>query len=111
MFRSKRKKDVSISDIETQRENLKEIIDGKLYDTSKAKEMATVILDREEIPNYVFLAHSLCGQEVIIYKGNSEWFIVYRFVLQPVSEEWVKKKLGKYNVDKYIELFGEPELA
>ena len=114
MFRSKRKKvkDSPTANIEPQRRTLREIIDGKLYDTSKAKEMTVVNLNCDDIPNYAFMVNPFKWHEVIIYRGNTEWFIVYGdAVLEPVTEEWVKDTLGKYNADKYIELFGEPELA
>lgn len=107
----KRDKNNQIEEIEPQRRILKAIIDGKLYDTSKAKEIGSVILHSEEIPNYDLPISYLGGQEVIIYKGITEWFIAYFYILQPVSEEWVRETLGKHNVGKYIELFGEPELA
>ena len=111
MFWRKKVKDNPITDTEPQRRVLKAIIDDKLYDTSKAKEIGSVILSHEEIPKYNLSVCYLGGREVIIYKGNTEWYIAYCYELQPVSEEWVREKLGRHNVDKYIELFGEPELA
>ena len=50
-------------------------------------------------------------QKVTIYKGNTEFFITYSCYLQPVDEKWVRNWIGKQDIDKYIELFGEPELA
>ena len=112
MFWRKKVKDNPITDTEAQRRVLKAVIDGKLYDTSKAKEIGCVVLSHEEIPNYNLpVCNHLWGQEIIIYKGDTEWFITYLYMVQPVTEEWVKEKLGKYNTDKYIELFGAPELA
>lgn len=116
MFFKKRVKETAsldkvLIDTEPQRRVLKAIIDGKLYDTLKAEEICSLILHREDIPNYNSIVCYLGGQEVIVYKGNVEWFIVYFYTLQPVSEEWVKEMLGKHNVEKYIELYGEPELA
>ena len=116
MFFKKRVKwtielDKALNDTEPQRRILKSIINGKLYDTSTAKEIGSVILHHEKIPNYDLPVSYFGGQEVIIYRGNFEWFIAYFYVLQPVSEQWVKETLGKHNVDKYIELFGDPELA
>lgn len=46
-----------------------------------------------------------------VYKGNAEYFVEGYSVITPVDEQWVKKCLGKKNVEKYIELFGKPDLA
>lgn len=89
----------------------KKIIDGKLYDTSKAKKICTIVLSHDDIPNYDLPIISLGGQDVTIYKGNSEWFIEYFCFIEPVSESWIKNILGRCDVDKYIELFGEVEEA
>ena len=90
---------------------ISKIINGKLYDTSKAQEICSVVVPVDEIPDYNFPFFCLGGQEVTIYKGRTEYFITYYCCLNQVSEEWVKKWLGEQNVDKYIELFGEPEMA
>ena len=90
---------------------ISKIINGKLYDTSKAQEICSVVVPVDEIPDYNFPFSCLGGQEVTIYKGRTEYFITYYCCLNQVSEEWVKKWLGEQNVDKYIELFGEPEMA
>ena len=87
------------------------IIDGKLYDTSKAKKICSVVVPETEIPECKFPFWTLGGQEVTIYKGNTEFFITYSCYLQPVDEKWVRNWIGKQDIDKYIELFGEPELA
>lgn len=90
---------------------ISKIINGKLYDTSKAQEICSVVVPVDEIPDYNFPFFCLGGQEVTIYKGRTEYFITYYCCLNQVSEEWVKKCLGEQNMDKYIELFGEPEMA
>lgn len=64
-----------------------------------------------EIPDCKLCLSSIFGEKVTIYKGNTEYFITYYSYLQPVDEEWVKRWIGKQNIEKYIELFGEPELA
>lgn len=89
----------------------RKIINGKLYDTSKAERIYALILGHEDIPNYDLPIRSLGGQDVIIYRGISEWFIEYFRIIEPVKEDWVKYILGKYDADKYIELFGEVEEA
>ena len=90
---------------------IRAIIDGKLYDTSKAEKFCTVTVPEQEIPGCKFPFWTLGGQKVIIYKGNTEFFITYSCYLQTVDEEWVRNWIGKQDIDKYIELFGEPELA
>lgn len=89
----------------------RKIIDGKLYDTSKAERMCDLVLSHDDIPNYDLPIINLGGQDVVIYKGVSEWFIEYFCFIEPVKEDWVKYILGRCNVDKYIELFGEVEEA
>ena len=90
---------------------LQRIVNGKLYDTSRATHICDLCLWSEKIPEYKLMVHSLGGEDVSLYKGNTEWFISYHCVIQPVSEEWVKDILGLHNAEKYIEQFGEPELA
>ena len=90
---------------------LQRIVNGKLYDTSRATHICDLCLWSEKIPEYKLMVHSLGGEDVSLYKGNTEWFISYHCVIQPVSEEWVKDILGLHNTEKYIEQFGEPELA
>ena len=90
---------------------IRKIIDGKLYDTSKAKKICSVVVPETEIPECKIPFWTLGGQEVTIYKGNTELFITYSCYLQPVDEKWVRNWIGKQDIDKYIELFGEPELA
>lgn len=87
------------------------IIDGKLYGTSRAKNICDLILSREDIPNFGLQIYVLGGQKVTIYRGVSEWFIEYSYIIEPVTEDWVRKILGEHNVEKYIELFGEVEEA
>jgi len=81
---------------------MKQIINNVLYDTEKA----------EKIVNYWFAS---CKRE--LYRGKTGYFAVvwdyfetnYSFELK--DEDFVKALLGKINIDKYIELFGEPEQA
>lgn len=111
MFRSKRKNDVPISDIEPQRRVVRKIINGKLYDTSQATYLCHILISNQDIPEYALIVSHIGGEDADVYKGVTEFFIEYSGVIQTVTEEWVKEVLGKCNVDKYIELFGEPELA
>lgn len=93
--------------------SIKKIIDGKLYDTGKAKFICKLYIWHEKIPNYTehFCFYSMFGENIAIYEGNNEWFTTVHGSIIHVSEEWVKSILGEYDVEKYIELFGEPELA
>ena len=72
---------------------MQRIIDGLLYDTKQSE-----ILYIEE------------GKNRILYMTtNRNFFMVYptgEFVIK--TEQSVKDYLGKYDVDKYIEVFGEP---
>ena len=90
---------------------VRKIIDGKMYDTSKSAHVCDLCLWHEEIPTYDFPIYSLCSESVSLYRGNSKWFIELYGDITPVEDFWVKDILGKHNVDKYIEIFGEPELA
>lgn len=90
---------------------IKRIIDGKLYDTSKANKIYKFRMYRENIPNCELPFERLCSEDVTIYKGNCEWFIEYQTCITPVSKEWVMDILARRNTDKYIELFGEVEEA
>lgn len=73
-----------------------QIIDGLLYDTA----MSTLIY-LDEVNNRRW------------YKTqNSNYFVLYGTgEIAPKSEEAVKAFLGQRNVEKYIELFGEPQEA
>ena len=114
-FKKKRNDGIDVNEIATgvikEKPVVSKIIGGKLYDTSKATHICDLCLWSEKIPEYKLMVHSLCGEDVSLYKGNTEWFISYHCVIQPVSEEWVKDIFGLHKPEKYIELFGEPELA
>ena len=103
----------SISEEHTEQKEfvIRVIVDGKLYDTSKAEKVCTVQATIHEIPDCKLCVGSMFGEKVTIYRGNTEYFITYYSYLRPVDEEWVKRWLGKQDIEKYIELFGEPELA
>lgn len=93
------------------KKTIREVINGKLYDTSKAINVCNLIIPYEKMPNYGFVVYCGCSESVSIYKGSTEWFIEIYGKLKPADEKWVKDILGKYDVEKYIEFFGEPELA
>ena len=93
---------------------VRKIIDGKLYDTSKATKICATTVPGNEIPNELCsagLLQLMFGCDVNLYKGNNTYFCTISGEVFAVSEEWVMKWLGRCDTDKYIELFGEPELA
>ena len=85
------------------------IINNKLYDIIKATKIFEGTLFKLDMPEYFDTIYAFTI--VSIYKGNTEWFCLVCGLIVVVDEEWVKKVLGRYDVEKYIELFGEPELA
>ena len=105
---------------DSSRKPVRKIIDGKMYDTSKAAHICDLCLWHEEIPDYnlplyrldldMFSVNLACSFHAL-YRGNSKWFIELYGDITPVEDIWVKDILGRHNVDKYIELFGEPELV
>ena len=93
------------------KKSVRKIIDGKMYDTSKAAHICDLCLGHEEMPDYDLPIYCLGGESVSLYRGKSKWFIELYGDITPVEDIWVKDTLGKHNVDKYIEIFGEPELV
>ena len=85
------------------------IINNKLYDITKATKIFEGTLFKLDMPEYFDTIYAFTI--VSIYKGNTEWFCLVCGLIVVVDEEWVKKVLGRYDVEKYIELFCEPELA
>ena len=85
------------------------IINNKLYDITKATKIFEGTLFKLDMPKEFDTIYAFTI--VSIYKGNTEWFCLVCGLIVVVDEEWVKKVLGRYDVEKYIEVFGEPELA
>lgn len=88
---------------------IRKIINGKLYDTSKATYICGCSVDTDTIPTVNIYPRRYTV--ILIYKGNTEWFIVICGDIVVLDEFYIKVILGRNNVEKYIELFGEPELA
>ena len=112
----KNKKDENIvinldsnTNVESNNEIRPVIINNKLYDITKATKIFEGTLFKLDMPEYFDTIYAFTI--VSIYKGNTEWFCLVCGLIVVVDEEWVKKVLGRYDVEKYIELFGEPELA
>jgi hypothetical protein len=75
---------------------MQRVIDNLLYDT----ETATVIHIEEDT------------KRILYQTPNGNFFMFYPVgEIVPKTEQSAKDYLGKCNVDKYIELFGEPEEA
>ena len=75
---------------------MQRIINNLLYDT----QTATVVHIEE-------------GTKRVLYQTpNGNFFMFYPVAeIVPKTEESTREYLGKYNVEKYIELFGEPQEA
>lgn len=101
----------TILTFKTEVHHAKAVIDGKLYDTEKSEYMAVFennrILFKTANGNYF----SCAVQHSIGITESERILCTDYFDIRPESIEGAKNAIGKYNVDKYIELFGEPELA
>lgn len=73
---------------------MKQIIDGFLYDTDTAEQV--YIETQRNIRYYM--------------TPKRKFFIVYSTgEFKVVEENFIKDLLGKYDIEKYIEVFGEPQ--
>ena len=87
-------------------EPIRQIINGKLYDTAKAECIAHCFM-----PEWIADRMNLIGRELFaecdVYrtaKGN--FFAVYGFSIAAISEDEAKSILSE-KPDKYMEIFGE----
>ncbi|MBO5922804.1 MAG: hypothetical protein J6Q48_10525 [Bacteroidaceae bacterium] len=75
---------------------MQRVIDNLLYDT----DTATIVHVEEDTKRVLYIT------------PNKNFFMFYPIgEIVPKTEQSAKNYLGKYNVEKYIELFGEPEEA
>ena len=75
---------------------MQRVIDNLLYDT----DTATVIHMEEDT------------KRILYQTPNGNFFMFFKNgEIVPKTEESTKEYLGKHNVEKYIELFGEPQEA
>lgn len=75
---------------------MQRIVDGYLYDT----DISTII--HLEIDT----------NRVLYITPNKNFFMLYpNGEIVPKNEESTKEYLGKYDVEKYIEIFGKPQEA
>lgn len=75
---------------------MKRVINNFLYDTDRAS-----IIHIEEDTG-----------RILYQTSNGNFFMFYaNFEIVPKTNESAREYLGKRNVEKYIELFGEPEEA
>ena len=73
---------------------MKRIIDGFLYDTDTAE----------------LLYYSKMERTSYYRTPKQRYFVVYsNGEFEVVTEDFIKDILGKYDIDKYIEIFGEPQ--
>ena len=110
IFKSRKQKEVVT---EQQPKVIKKIIGNKLYDTSQAELVCTTWRDEDEIFKYMSfrpIVRALSGYEIKLYKGVTDWFMVVCGSICVVDEEFAKNCLAYYP-EKYIEYFGEVELA
>ena len=73
---------------------MQRIIDGYLYDTDTA---TLIYLETTKNVKYYMTAK----RRFFVYYSNNEF--------QVVDESFMKDFLGKYDIAKYIEIFGEPQ--
>lgn len=89
----------------------KSIIDGKLYDTEKSERLSYFkddrVLFRTQKGSY-FSCKREDGE-----CQNTKFHVHYidYYDIRPENIEDAKETIGKYDVDRYIELFGKPEEA
>ena len=75
---------------------MQRVIDGLLYDTKTA-----TVVHTDESNNHI-----------LYVTANNNFFMFYPTgEIVPKTEQSAKDYLGKYDVEKYIELFGQPEEA
>lgn len=73
---------------------MQRIIDGYIYDTEKA-----ILLYTEQNRNTKY--YKTPNGRFFVFYANDEF--------QVVGESFMKDFLGKYDIAKYIEIFGEPQ--
>ena len=83
------------------RKDIRQIVDGKLYDTKTAK----LVLEYQIHHMWVGVVRER------LYKSENGWFCVINGDIIVRSDDYAKSILSKRSVDKYIEYFGEPKLA
>ena len=76
---------------------MRQIIDGKIYDTNKA--------------TLVYADNDFWKPRMYYRTSKGTYFCWYKRIdkLDIVSEDMIKSVLAEYDVDKYIELFGAVE--
>jgi len=78
---------------------MKQIIDGKLYDTETAELIYTY-----EPPTSPFYVN--------YYRTKNDAYFTFGIEgITPLEEYDVKESIGKHDIDRYIELFGPVEEA
>lgn len=89
----------------------KAVVDGKLYDTETA-EYITKLEDGRILFETLLGNYFTCCSMVDDYKGvDSYTYIDVYGDIKPETKEFAKEIIGRCDIEKYIELFGEPEQA
>ena len=91
----------------------KSILNRKLYDTEKSTKICQTKDHRLlfTTPNGNYFS---CDTEYGNYCGKDAIYQVSAIIysdIRPETEQYAKENIGAYDVDKYIELFGEVEEA
>ncbi len=91
--------------------HIKSTIDGKLYDTGKSELLSYFKNDRFLFKTQKGNYFSCKVQNESCRTIDSYLSTIVYYDIRPKNIENAKKVIGKYDVDRYIELFGEPEEA
>lgn len=93
----------------------KAVVDGKLYDTEKSEFLSQADNGRTlwvtNKGNY-FSCKAFPDEYTSPKNGRIEQhYDTCHYDIRPETKEYAISNLGRYNVEKYIELFGQPEEA
>lgn len=84
------------------------VIDGLLYDTSKAERICKYYVENEEMS----VSGMMYGiAEAILFRSRNGRFFIQQYGQLYPCDERIAKNILKYEVDKYQEIFGEIEDA
>ena len=95
----------------TETHHTRGVVDGRLYDTENSECLTLLENNRYlfKTPNGNYF--SCIAQYSTGITESERILCTDYFDIRPESIEAVKNVIGKYSVDKYIELFGDPEPA
>lgn len=95
----------------TETHHTRAVVDGRLYDTENSECLTLLENNRYlfKTPNGNYF--SCIAQHSTEITETGKILCVDYLDIRPESIEGAKNVIGKYDIKKYIELFGEPELA